>query len=457
MSVTFLYNRNRFRGSVLVALALIMCAIGIERMNVAALSGSPVFNAHIGERVTLTGYVFAEPDVREDSTRISLRVRTLSVGNTATPVHAGVLVVVPPHTHIAYGDEVEVSGILRIPEAFDTGTGRSFNYPAYLAMSGITYQLTSAHVDTIGKNDGNTAYAWVIRFKSAYLEGLHAVLPEPESGLAGGITVGDKRSIGPELTAEFQRVSLIHMLVLSGYNITIILNAVSSVLSHTPSILQFASSGFVVIFFIALSGGASSAVRAGAMAMIAVYARRSHRIYVPLRAIVFVAAMMALWNPYVVAFDPGFQLSVLATVGLIAYTPLFAAHLQWLTEAFGMREIAASTLATQLTVLPLLLYQNGQLSIVALPANIMALAPVPFAMAASAIAALSGFVFDHAATVIAWPAYALLSYIIAVTHIFAVLPFASVSIGTFGVGWLIVSYSALFIMWYYIRDEHSRA
>lgn len=449
------YDQERFRQGIVIATALIACVGGIIRMNASILPGDSTINAHIGERVTLTGYVFAEPDAREGSTRISVRARALTTGSSATPVHAGILAVVPPHTHVAYGDEVGVSGILRVPEAFDTGLGRSFNYPAYLAVSGITYQLSAAHIDSVGANTGNVWYASVIRFKESFIRGLGSVLPEPESGLAAGITVGDKRSIGQELSADFQRASLIHMLVLSGYNITIVLNWFSSVLSATPRLVQLGVSGAVVIFFMALSGGASSAVRAGLMALIAVYARQHGRTYLALRAIGFVAAVMALWNPYIIAFDPSFQLSTLATIGLVAFTPIFATRMQWLTVRFGLREITASTLATQLTVLPFLLYQSGQLSLVALPANILALAPVPFAMLASAGAAFLGAVFGSAATVLVFPIYAMLAYIIAIAHFFGSLPFAAVSVGAFSVWWLIGAYAALFLIWLYGNNRKS--
>ncbi|MBI2030881.1 ComEC/Rec2 family competence protein [Candidatus Kaiserbacteria bacterium] len=455
LAVLYLYDRPHVRIGIIVAIACLAFAGGIMRMNVAILPMDPGAHAHIGERVTVTGYVFAEPDVREKNTRISVRAHTLTSTAGSSTIHAGILAVLPPHTHVAYGDEIVVSGTLREPESFDTTLGRVFNYPAYLAVSGISYQLTSAHIDTIGENSGNAAYALVIRIKEVYLNGLHRALAEPYAGLAGGITVGDKRSIGEDLSEDFQRASLIHMLVLSGYNITIVINAAASIFSWMPRVAQFGMSGLVVLFFMALSGGASSAVRAGSMALIAVYARQNGRIYLPLRVIALVAAAMALWNPYIVAFDPGFQLSALATIGLVAFTPIFAARMPWITEAWGLREICCSTIATQLTVLPLLLYQNGQLSLVALPANILALAPVPFAMFASFVAALGGIFSDTLAVLIGLPAYVLLSYIIAVTRFFASLPFASVSIQAFGFGWLVGAYAILFVIWKYTNKEKS--
>jgi competence protein ComEC len=352
---------------------------------------------------------------------------------------------------------VRATGTLRLPEAFDTGEGRSFDYPKYLAKDGIGYQLAFAQIEATGENRGNPVKAAAISVKQAYLRGLGAVLSEPESGLAGGITVGDKRSIGSELSADFQKVSLIHMVVLSGYNITVVINAAARLLAWAPRHVQFGGSGLIVVFFVLMSGGAASATRAGAMALIAMYARVSGRMFIALRALAVVAVAMVAWNPLTLAFDPSFQLSALATFGLILFTPHVAARLKWLTERFGIREIVSSTLGTQLAVLPLLLYQNGNLSIVSLPANLLALLPVPFAMLASFMAAIGGMVFGSLAVPLALPAYMLLAYIIKVAQFFAALPFASVAVPAFSAWWMFASYALLFVGLRVLEKRKSRA
>jgi competence protein ComEC len=153
---------------------------------------------------------------------------------------------------------------------------------------------------------------------------------------------------------------------------------------------------------------------------------------------------MTAWNPFILAFDPSFQLSTLATLGLVLFTPFFSRAFSRLPERFGVREIVSSTCGTQLMVLPLLMYQSGTLSLVALPANLLALAPVPLAMFASFVAALGGMCFGSAAVPLALPAYALLWYIITVARVFSALPFAAVSVGPFNAWMLFVAYALLF-------------
>ncbi len=437
-------DKQKFKPLLVIAVTLLFFAGGVARMNAAVVTGDPMLTAQLNKHVTVVGKIFAEPDVRENGVRLSLQANGLIVASSTIPVHADILVQAPPHADVHYGDAVRISGTLELPQAFDTGDGRQFDYPDYLAVSGIAYTLSFAQVQRIGGGGGNLFQALAIDVKQEYLKGEDAVLPEPEAGLAGGITVGDKRSIGPALSADFQKVSLIQMVVLSGYNITVVANFAARLLAWTSQYVQFGAGIFVVVFFILISGGASSAVRAGIMAGLAMYARISNRTFDALRGLAVAALVMTLWNPFTLAFDPGFQLSALAMLGLTLFTPAFSSRLKLIPERFALREIVASTAATQLAVLPLLLYQNGQLSLLAIPANVLAMIPVPLAMLTSCIASICGMIFGSAATPIAFPAYVLLAYIIAVAHFLASLPFASISIGAFTAWWMFGVYAALF-------------
>jgi len=444
-------NREHRHAGILCGIALLSCALGIGRMDISTRSGDPLLSAHIEESVTIEGRVVAEPDVREGNVRIPIDAEHLFVNSATSSIAAGVLVVAPSHTDISYGDRIRATGVLRVPERFDTGGGRQFAYPEYLAMRGIEYELSRAEIESREGHLGNPLYAFAINLKHAFLRGLGAALPEPAAGLAGGITVGDKRSIGEELSKDFQTVGLIHMIVLSGYNITIVLNAAAWLLGRAPFLARFrfaalVVSGLIIMLFVLMTGGASSAARAGAMAMIGVYARISGRVFLALRALAAAAFLIVLWNPFTLAFDPGFELSMLATLGLIFFTSSFADWLPWIPEKYKLREIAASTLGTQLAVLPLLLYQNGQLPIYALPANLLTLVFMPFAMFFSLVAGVAGIFLGPLAIPIGFPAYLLLQYIISMAQFIADLPYASISIGAFSIVWMLAAYAIIFLI-----------
>ena len=121
-----------------------------------------------------------------------------------------------------------------------------------------------------------------------------------------------------------------------------------------------------------------------------------------------------------------------------------------------MREIAAATLGTQAAVLPLILYQSGSLSIYSLPANLLALIVVPYAMLLSFIAGVIGTFAGPIAPIIGFPAYILLWYITAVAKFFAWLPFSSVSIPAFPVTWLFIAYAALFCIFAFFQKKTAK-
>ena len=448
------FERARRQQLIVLSVVLIACGAGMLRVSSGALYGTPQLTSQLGETVTVEGLVVDEPDIREGSIRLHVRV-----GDT------GVLAVVPPHTDVHYGDIVRAKGTLGLPEKFDTSLGRQFNYPMYLAKDGILYTLSFAQAGKIGEGKKNYLKAAAIWTKQLYLHGLQAVLPEPASGLAGGITVGDKRGVGKQYSDLFITVGLIHIIVLSGYNITIVMNLIGKLLAGRSRTVQVGASAAIVVFIVLMAGGAPSATRAGAMALLPLIARVTGRMYLALRALGVVAFAMVLWNPLLLAFDPGFQLSVLATLGLVLFSPVFFQWLPWIPQRLALREIAASTLGTQTMVLPLLLYQNGLLSLVALPANLLALIAVPWAMALSVIAAVAGIFFGMPAlsavegwgTLVAFPAYVLLAYIIGVAKFFAALPFAAVSVSAFSAWWIAGAYALIFAGWRLVRHKKSDA
>lgn len=415
------------------ALFVLCVAVGAARMHFAVFESIPALDASVGKKISIEGTVFKEPDIRESNTRLSVR----------TSEGAGVLVIAPLHSGISYGDTVRAEGVVRRPQSFETGAGRAFNYPAYLARDGIGYELSFAAVEKTGEGKKNPLKASAIWMKQTYLRGLSLALPEPQAGLAGGITVGDKRGLGAELSETFRIVGLIHIVVLSGYNIMVVIGFFERVFRRTHRYVRLSLGIVVPIFFALMTGLASSSVRAASMAVIASVGKTTGRTYLALRALALVAVGMVLWNPFVLAYDPGFQLSVIATWGLITLTPFVERYLGLVTARFGVRDIASATIGTQIAVLPLLLYQSGALSIFALPANMLTLIVVPYAMLLSFIGGTLGLITGPLAPLFAFPAYVLLSYITAVAQFFAWLPFSSLTIPAFSPIILVVLYGGL--------------
>jgi competence protein ComEC len=130
-----------------------------------------------------------------------------------------------------YGDRVRVSGKLSTPENFITDTGKEFDYINYLRNDSIFYTMSFAHVETLDHGEGSRLVAGILYVKHAFLRSIESIIPAPESALMGGLLLGTKQSLGTELQNDFVRTGLVHVIVLSGYNVTIIAEALMKVFS----------------------------------------------------------------------------------------------------------------------------------------------------------------------------------------------------------------------------------
>jgi len=246
-----------------------------------------------------------------------------------------------------------------------------------------------------------------------------------------GVLLGVQDSLGTELEDVFRDTGIIHIVVLSGYNITIVSESLVKLFSFLPKNLALGSGAFGIILFSLMVGATPSVLRASLMALLVLLARGAGRTYAIGRALLIAASVMVFWNPNILVFDSSFQLSFLSTIALIWISPLFLPLLKRVPEKFGFREVVASTLATQLFVLPLLLYTMGQISLFGLPVNVLILWIIPTIMLLGFIATILQFGFHILAIPVAYCTYILLMYVIQTAKLFASLPFATIQIPYF--------------------------
>lgn len=388
----------------------------------------------LGERVILEGEIVKDPDIRDKTIRLTVKPESIN-GTLVYQSDSKVMVSVDRFQGVSYGDFIEVSGTLREPEPFETDTGRVFNYPKYLEAHGITHVMPFSDIEVIKKSKGNVVVSTLLSIKHFLIRGIEKALPEPYAALSSGLLLGEKQSLGDELTEDFRKAGVVHIIVLSGYNVALVINAVLLVsLKVFPRLLGYGLAALFVLGFAILTGGAETTIRATIMALFMMIARVLNRPALALRSLFVAAAIMAVWNPFVVLYDLSFQLSVAATFGLIVFSDRIARYLSFVTERFGLREIVSTTLATQITVLPLLVFSIGAVSLMFLPANALILPVVPLTMLLSFIASLVALLAPYILLPFSTLAYLPLLYIIEVSKFFGNMPFASVEIPTAATG-----------------------
>lgn len=391
----------------------------------ASTPSFPALSASVGTEVVIEGIVSRDPDIREKFIFLTIDVDAIN----GTPSDGRILASVDRFSEVSYGDRVLISGKLALPEPFETDGGRTFDYPKYLLAHGVTHTVQFADVEVRTGGEGDLLVATLLNLKHALVSGIQKALPEPESALLAGLLLGEKQSLGEKITESFRDAGVVHIIVLSGYNIALVIGAILFVAKRIFSRgVALAVAGIGILAFVIMTGASETGIRASVMALIVLLAQFLRRPTEGVRILLIAGAGMALFNPYLVLFDLSYQLSMLATLGLVLFSNPLQKRMQFVPETLGLREIVATTLATQITVLPLLIFSIGSVSVVSLIANILVLPAVPagmlFGFLASAVTLFS--------SVLAFPftalAYAILHCIIQISVWLGSFSFSAFSI-----------------------------
>ncbi len=353
------------------------------------------------------------------------------------------------YPRFAYNDAIVFSGKLSRPINFSGDNGRSFDYKGFLAKDDIYYEMKSASVvlSTSTRSTGSFDISSVLfGFKHRFVSNLEKALGEPHAALAAGLVVGEKSALGKQLLEDFRIVGLIHIVVLSGFNITIVAVAFRRVLAFLPRVWGILIGGLGIALFGVLVGGGATVVRSCFMAGVALCADLIRRDYSVMRALGFAALIMLIQNPLILLHDPSFQLSFLATLGLILLAEPIEKKLAFITDKFGMRGTVATSFATQIFVSPYILYMMGQISVIGVVVNILVLPFIPITMLAVFLTGALGFIHPFLGTAAGWFAHILLSYELFMVETFARVPYAAATLPPFSFWWVVGFYGVFVVI-----------
>ncbi len=406
---------------------------------------------------TFEALVAREPEPREAGVRLVLQPST-------APFSIQVYVAAYPEWRL--GDRVRVTGELVFPEAFASETGRRVDYPAMLRREGVLYQMFNPRLELLARGAAYPVRRALAAARHRFETALQAAIPEPAAALAGGMLLGSRAALGETWQARFRAAGLIHIVVLSGYNLTVVAEGLRRLLGFLPRRWSAASAVAAIILFTIMTGAEPATVRAAVMATLTLAAGALGRAASARRGLWVAAALMVWHNPLVLTTDLGFQLSVLATAGLLYLAPPFEATLArwWPTSRAWLvagRGLVATTLAAQVFIFPLVLYQIGEWPLYALFTNVLILPIVPLAMLGAFGLALmellvgwSGWLGHVLVMIGLTPVYGLLAIILAVARLAAILPGANLPLPP--VPWPVIClvYLAL-AAWLIIRSTSS--
>lgn len=371
-----------------------------------------------GKTAEVIVVVLTEPDVRPDKTYLTLG-NVLIDGQS---VKSKILMSIPKYREFEYGEKMKFRAKISEPKEYP-----DFSYKNYLSRYGIDAVVYMPQIELLDGNHGNKVMVGILRTKKKFVETLSGVLPEPQNSFLAGLLLGAKRSIPQEVTDQFIRTGMSHVVAVSGYNITIIAIGIGWILQWLGlhKRISFFTSLIAIAIFVIMIGASASAVRAGIMGILLLFALNIERVSVAANALAFTAAVMLLINPQILAFDVGFQLSFAAVIGIIYLIPMLEPYFLWMPKL--LRKYFLATVSAQIFALPLLLYYFGSLSLVALLPNLLVLPIIPIIMGFGFATGLLGLIWVKLAIPFAYITKLLLSYALAIIEFFAHLSFATVS------------------------------
>lgn len=443
---------------IVFGLVLLSLIIGMYRFTQVEVS-RPDLGGHYGKEITVRGVVWDEPEQTASVQRLKVRVPAVEDGGAETPFF--ILVTTGRFPRYAVGDEVSIRDKLEAPENYG-----EFDYVSYLAKNEIFSTMFFPKIEKVATGKGNRLKLLLSGIKSAFEENIDRVLPEPHAAFLKGLTLGERESLPEELVENFNRTGVTHIIALSGYNITLVGRFfVNSLLLLTvPFFASFWIAVLGIVLFVVLTGATPSIVRAGIMGILVLVAQREGRMYSIRNALALAGAAMVFHNPLILRFDAAFQLSFLATIGLVYLSPHVERSFDkvWSRRSLGRPRISldqvperksdnkyklfplkrtlVETFSAQLMVLPLLIYLFGRVSLVSPLTNILVIVAVPYSMALGFLTGGLGFLWTPLSQISGWITWVLLEYKIRVIEIFAAVPSASVELGR----WFVVPLLALY-------------
>lgn len=349
-----LERMNYWRATLLIVVLILTGAFYYHfRLNLELAKRRVTFN----ENVRFSAIVINEPQNSEKYQTIEFKFLEPFAGNGK--------ILMPLFSGLKYGDKLEISGKINPPIS-------SSDEPT----------VFSPTITIFGRHNGFWLKEKLLDLKEFLVSKFDGLFPADESALIAGITFGDRSNFSKSFKDIMSASGTTHLVALSGYNIAILVLAVSYVFgSFLSKRKTFYFSAIIIFFFVMMVGAEASVVRAAIMGFLALLAKEIGRIYDMRNAITLTAAAMVAIDPVILVSSAGFQLSFVSLLGIVYLSSIIKKLIRFETEGFiGWKEITATTLGAQIAVLPIINQFFGSFSVTALFANILILAFVPLTM-----------------------------------------------------------------------------
>lgn len=343
-----------------------------------------------GKNVTLSGEVLDGPDVRPEGTFYKVQVRAIK-SQTGNSKLAGVLrVKVNGKGKIfAYGDILQLQGRVALPEP--PGNPGAFDYRAWLNRQGIAatlYVVDAKSVKLLGRG-GNLFKQTALALRD-YLEKIFdQTMRKNHAVILKGLIFGTQGEIPLDVQQAFNETGLVHILSVSGYHVGLVVALVLALMRLVKVPVQYTAwiAIPVLIFYAFMTGLGPAVLRSTLMAILLLLAHHLGRPQDWPTTLAAAAGFILILNPLSL-YDIGFQLSFVATWGLLYLIPPINALLPKLPPSISL--LITVPLAAQTATLPLVMLYFNLVSPVSVLANLLTSHLVVLVMLFGGLALMGG-------------------------------------------------------------------
>jgi competence protein ComEC len=390
--------------------------------------------------VTVTGRVLTEPRLNE-SQRLKFWLAATEVGK-GEQVSGKLYVTVPllQGTGIYPGQDLQIQGILYLPQAASNPGG--FDFKSYLAHQGIFAGIRGIKV-TFDRNPEPAWGWWKLRRRivRSQLQGLGS----PVGQLVSSMVLGQKAvDLTSDIRDRFIEAGLAHVLAASGFQVSLLIGLVLKLTNNLSTQPRLVIGIGTLLVYLSLTGIQASILRAFLMGVAVLIALAMDTKVKPLGSLLLAATIILLFNPLLIG-DLGFQLSFLATLGLIVTLPGLEARLDWLPPM--ITTLIAVPLAASIWVLPLLGYVFNAVATYSLVVNILCTPLITIISLGGMLSAIAAIFIPILGSAIAWLLFYPTQLLLALTNFFTNLPGSSWAIGQISLGVLLTIYGLLILVW----------
>lgn len=290
------------------------------------------------------------------------------------PLHGKISIIAKPYPQYKYGDLIQLESVIKKPEK---------EFASYLEKEGVLGTVNFPKTNLIASGHGTKIKHALLSFKEKIIASFQKTLSGEKSAFLAGLTLGERGEFSKEFKDKMSQSGTTHLVALSGYNISILAAAVFLVLGQFFSRRKSFWFSLAIIFgFVVMTGAETSVVRAAVMGSIFLVSQQAQRLYSFRNSIAIAAFFMILFNPKILKFDIGFQLSFAALLGIVYLMPAIVKFFKIEGDGSFMawKENLITTASAQMAVFPLLILNFGQFSFLSLISNVLILGFIPLTM-----------------------------------------------------------------------------